>query len=161
MDHVFGYGSLTRRSGTPARLRGHRRVWGVAMDNSRTIAGYKYYVDARSGERPEVFVAFLDLQPTTDGESAAGVLFPVTPEELATLDARERNYGRVDVTELVDPRPDGGRVWTYAGSSGGRARRDRGVAEGRLVVSSEYARLVVDPPDPPYPVMELRRVDLA
>lgn len=127
------------------------------MDNSRTIPGYKYYVDARTGERPEVFVAFLDVQPADD--SADGLVFPVTPEELAALDQRERNYERVEVTELVDPRPDG-RVWTYAGSADGRERQERGLAGGTLVVSADYLRLVVDPPEPSCPVAELRRIDL-
>ena len=39
---VFGYGSLLRRpGGIPCHLLGHRRAWNVAMDNRRTIPGYK------------------------------------------------------------------------------------------------------------------------
>lgn len=162
MDHVFGYGSLVRLDGSPARMRGHRRTWGVAMDNARTIPGYKYYVDARTGERPDVFVAFVDFEPANDGDAVDGVIFPVTAEELDALDARERNYERVSVTSLVEPRPDGGRVWAYAGRADARDRCARGRAEGRLVVSAEYARLVTraSGDEPPCPVVELRRIDL-
>src|ERR687894_1532691 len=39
---VFGYGSLAAGfAGRRARLHGHRRVWGVAMDNRLDIPGYK------------------------------------------------------------------------------------------------------------------------
>jgi hypothetical protein len=158
VDYVFGYGSLARRSGRPAALRGHRRCWGVAMDNSRTSAGYKYYVDAHTGERPDVFVAFLDIH-AAESDVEDGMLLAVTAEELAALDQRERNYERVEVTESIDPRP-GGRVWTYVGSEEGRARCERGLARGTLVVSAEYMRLVPQAPDPPCPVMDLRRIDL-
>jgi hypothetical protein len=159
-EYVFGYGSLVAQGGWACALRGHRRGWGVAMDNARTIPGYKYYVDADTGERPEVFVAFLDVQPADESDGANGLVFPVTAKEMAVLDHRERNYDRVDVTDLIDPPPGGGRVWTYAGSAEGRERRERGLAAGTLVVSAEYARSVVEPPEPPCPVTELRRIDV-
>ena len=50
---VFGYGSLLERgAGRPCRLAGHRRRWGVAMDNRRTIPGYKYFLDPRRAPGP-------------------------------------------------------------------------------------------------------------
>ena len=175
-EYVFGYGSLAARGGWTCELRGHRRRWGVAMDNSRTIAGYKYYVDAPTGERPSVFVAFLDVQAADDGDAVNGVAVPAYPEELASLDRRERNYTRTDVTDAVEPRPGPGRVWTYAGSAEARGRRDRGLDEGSLVVSAEYAALVAEcftrlgadeaaryrasTDDPPCPLADLRRIDL-
>jgi hypothetical protein len=169
-EFVFGYGSLSGRGGVPATLAGHRRRWGVAMDNSRTIPGYKYYVEADSGARPDVHVAFLDIQPAP-GESVNGVVLPVSPGDLTALDARERNYERIDVTDLIDPRP-GGRVWTFAGSDDGRRRCRQA---DRLVVSRAYleavaaafaalgpeqaARFRASTDEPPCPV-DLRRVDL-
>jgi hypothetical protein len=71
VGYVFGYGSLAaaglaglnrtpRREGFVADLEGFERGWGVAMDNTRTVPGYKCYVD-RTGSRPDVCVAFLDL----------------------------------------------------------------------------------------------------
>ena len=69
---VFGYGSLVRRpDGIPCHLLGHRRAWNVAMDNRRTIPGYKYYVDPETGERPPVRVTFLSLYPAARAGSTA------------------------------------------------------------------------------------------
>ena len=130
---VFGYGSLVRRSGgIPCHLLGHRRAWNVAMDNRRTIPGYKYYVDPDTGERPPVRVTFLNLYPAAEGR-VNGVAFPVSAEELAELDRRERNYDRVDVTELIDA-DLGGTVWTYFGSEAARER----FAAGAAVVAQDY-----------------------
>lgn len=152
---MFAYGSLVallgagagRRwhpDGFVADLRGFRRAWGVAMDNRRDLPGYKYYTDA-GGARPAVFVCFLDVAPATDdGAAVNGLCLPVSEAELAALDARERNYERVEVTESV--RVTGGevrgRVWTYAGSSAGRERLRRGVASGTAVIDAGYLRAV-------------------
>lgn len=165
-DWVFGYGSLAAAPGTAladggrvATLRGHRRRWGVAMDNERDLAGYKWYRLRATGERPRAFVAFLDVVP---GDGAVnGLCLPVDATTLRRLDERERNYDRVEVTELVErdgtggdrdwaPRGDPadaalggdglpGRVWTYVGSAAGRGRLEQGVREGRALVSREYA----------------------
>src|SRR5215218_6013856 len=93
---VFGYGSLASDGGTPARLHGYRRAWNVSMDNRVTIPGYKYYLD-EAGERPEVFVTFLNL---VAGDGVDGVVLEVP--DIAALDARERNYARVEVTGSID-----------------------------------------------------------
>jgi hypothetical protein len=133
---VFGYGSLAAAAdGRRARLEGHRRVWGVAMDNRVTIPGYKAYRLRADGSRPAVFVAFLDVvadpRAVTDG-----VLFAVDGAVLSALDARERNYERVDVTDAVDAAR--GTVWAYVGTAAGRGRLRRGRDGGRAVVSREY-----------------------
>lgn len=146
------------------------------MDNAQTIEGYKYYVDPHSGERPRVFVAFLDVQPADGADATNGVAFRVAARDLAALDARERNYHRIEVTGAVEPRLDG-RVWTYAGTADARDRCERGLAGGNLVVSGDYLTLVdagfaalgehalaryrASTDDPPCPVMPLRRVDVA
>ena len=133
---VFGYGSLLEQGeGTPCRLRGHRRRWGVAMDNRRTIPGYKYFLEPDGG-RPDVFVAFLDAVPAP-GASCAGLAFGVDAAALGELDARERNYRRVDVTALVDA-DLGGRVWAYLGLEEARERLAAGVRAGTAVVSRAY-----------------------
>jgi cation transport regulator ChaC len=130
---VFGYGSLVRRpDGLPCNLLGHRRAWNVAMDNRRTIPGYKYYVDPDTGERPRVRVTFLSLYPAPEGR-VNGVAFPVTADELDALDRRERNYDRIDVTRLIDA-DLGGTVWTYLGSAAARER----FAAGAAVVAQDY-----------------------
>jgi hypothetical protein len=182
---VFGYGSLVALPGfVPTReahkrgyvcdLVGHRRRFGVAMDNTATIPGYKYFSDRKSGERPAVYVAFLDVAPD-EGTDVNGLAFPVTGHELAALDARERNYERVEVTAAISPRPDA-TVWAFLGSVEGRARYEAGARAGTAVVSAEYARHVeagferlgpeeaarfaasTDPP--PCPIRDLARVDL-
>jgi hypothetical protein len=133
-EFVFGYGSLAGdlSEATLARLPGHRRTWGVAMDNGEDLPGYKHYVTP-AGDRPGVRVCFLDLEPDP-GTTVNGVCLPVSePDE---LDARERNYVRRDVSELIEGAE--GRVWTYFGSPEGRRRRH----EGEAVISREYLEAV-------------------
>jgi hypothetical protein len=137
---VFGYGSLSRVGGRPCVLRDHRRGWGVAMDNTRDLPGYKHYLRRQDGSRPEVCVAFLDLAPAAG--SVNGICFSVTPELLAALDERERNYLRVDVTDRLWPRPPG-RAWAYVGRAESRARFRRARAKSRAVVSREYREHVL------------------
>jgi hypothetical protein len=136
-EFVFGYGSLVaeHERGHVATLRGHRRVWGVAMDNSRDLPGYKSYRLRADGSRPQIFVAFLDIARDA-GAAVAGICMPVGDRELLVLDDRERNYDRVDVTAEVDGAR--GRVWAYRGSQAGRARLREGLAGGRAAVSRDY-----------------------
>ena len=141
--HVFGYGSLLRRpddpppeQARPCWLRDHRRGWNVAMDNRKTIPGYKYYVDRVTGERPDVYVTFLNIRPAP-GHRVNGVAFPVQERDLDALDKRERNYERVEVTHLLEADLDG-RVWAYVGSPEGRRRYLKGLESGTAVVSGDY-----------------------
>jgi cation transport regulator ChaC len=182
---VFGYGSLvghrarplTRRpdaAGFVADLAGFRRTWGVAMDNRRDLPGYKYYTDA-GGDRPEVFVAFLDMRPSPDGGDVVnGLCLPVDDAGLQVLDRRERNYERIDVSGCMSV--DGARVWAYVGSAAGREQLRRGRAAGTTVIDANYLTGVrsafasigeaeyrtcaasLDPGD--IPVVALRRHDL-
>ena len=140
-DHVFGYGSLVLEGpGAIAVLPGHRRVWGVATDNVRHIPGYKLYLDRSDGSQPEIYVAFVDIEPDP-ASSVRGLVRPLADGELEDLDARERNYDRIDVTDLIAT-DFGGPVWTYRGSAEGRERLARGRAEGRAVVSRDYLEKV-------------------
>jgi hypothetical protein len=130
---VFGYGSLVvAGGGVPCSLPGHRRCWGVAMDNRVDIPGYKHFLGP-DGDRPAVHVAFLDLRSdgagTVDGAA-------VEVDDLAALDARERNYDRIEITGELDLP---GRVFTYVGSAGGRARLAAGLADGTARISAQYA----------------------
>jgi hypothetical protein len=135
------------------------------MDNAVTIAGYKYYL-APDGSRPAVAVAFLDIEP--DPEAAVeGVCLPVDAAALAALDARERNYERIDVTSAIEPLPraplargfEPGRVWAYAGRADSRARFAAALRAGTCVTSREYAERVPPTAGRP-PVRDLRRVDM-
>ena len=182
---VFGYGSLVATPGhIPSRephergyvcdLAGHRRVWNVAMDNSATIPGYKYFAERDSGHRPAVYVAFLNVR-RDEGCDVNGLAFPVTDADLAVLDARERNYRRTDVTAAIRPRP-AGTVWAYLGSPEAAARYEAGMRSGNAVVSAEYlvavergferlgpdeaARFAASTEPPACPVRDLVRVDI-
>lgn len=138
-DHIFGYGSLASDLLADVeikRLRGYRRVFGVAADNSEEIAGYKRYRLSGDSVYPDVYVAFLDIVEDP-GTVINGVLAPVDPGALADLDRRERNYDRIDVTAAIDSPPDG-RVWAYAGSPDGRDRLKAGIAAGTAVVQRSY-----------------------
>ena len=153
---VFGYGSLaalpaaavTRTPsarGFVADLRGAARGWGVAMDNRADLPGYKYYTDP-AGRRPEVFVAFLDVRfpgSRTDHRTVTGVCLPVDAGGLPALDARERNYDRIEVTDRIERGGgDRARIWIYVGSAAGRARFARGTATGSVVIDAGYLQAV-------------------
>jgi len=124
------------------------------MDNSVDIPGYKHYV-TRDGDRPAVRVCFLDLEEAP-GTTVEGVCVPVArPDE---LDARERNYVRRDVSDLIEG--PAGRVWAYFGSPEARRRR----REGQAVISREYLDGVERALDDSIateglPVWDLERVD--
>ena len=154
---VFGYGSLpAEEGGIPCRLRDHRRGWDVAMDNRETVPGYKIYVDPETGERPHVHVAYLSITPHP-GEHVDGYAFPVTEEQLAELDERERNYDRHDVSDLVDV---DGHVWAYVGSRAGRRRLAEGRRRGSAVISRGYLEKVRRVVGPDLPVRKLLRRDV-
>jgi len=148
MPWVFGYGSLLPagvralpEGAVACRLSGWRRDWGVAMDNSRDIPGYKHY-RTQEGERPDVMVAFLDIAPDAGG-LVNGVAIPVGDDELPGLDRRERNYRRVEVSDSLATRlPDVGPVWAYVGRRESRERAATGRREGRLVASRGYLERV-------------------
>ena len=165
---VFGYGSLLEAgAGTPCRLAGHRRRFGVAMDNTRTIPGYKYFVDAATGARPAVSVAFLDV---VRGRRAGrrGRRLRGLRGALEVLDARERNYRRVEVGAALDV-DLGGPVWAYLGREEARERYARAVATGAAVVARAYledvragfaAHGLGFDTAPEIPVIDLTRVDV-
>jgi Gamma-glutamyl cyclotransferase, AIG2-like len=175
VGHVFGYASLAAAPAVArATLRGHRRVWGVAMDNAVELPGYKVYA-LPDGTRPALAVAFLDLEEA-DGAEIEGTLLAVDAAGLAALDTRERQYERVDVTALIDPAP-GGQVWAYTGRAPGRARVAAGRAgTARVAIQRSYVELIeavfvalgedaltryrAGTEPPPFPVLDLTRIDL-
>jgi hypothetical protein len=170
---LFVYGSLVvpadEAHGAVITLRDHVRDWSVAMDNRLTLPGYKYYT--LDSERPACHVAFLTVVPQA-GATVNGVAVPADEAALARYDHRERNYERVDVTDLVAPAP-AGRVWTYVASAAGTRRYERALAEGSGVVHEGYldavqagfaalgeeelARYRASTRPPPFPVLPLER----
>jgi dephospho-CoA kinase len=175
-DLVFGYGSLIAGRGVRTRLHGHRRVWGVAMDNTVDLPGYKRYL-APDGTRPALCVAFLDVVQDP-AATVDGLCVPVAAEQLERLDDRERNYDRVDVTAQVTADvPLDGRVWTYRGRAESRARFAAAKRAGRCAIARDYLAAVeagvrsvlgdaawdafsAAAPHDGLPVRDLRRVDI-
>jgi cation transport regulator ChaC len=116
--HVFGYGSLTmpesvavtldrpvaRDAMIPAELSGWRRSWNVGSDRNSHPERTVYNPD---GSVFDGVVAALGLVREAADVRCNGAVFPVSPEDLARLDERERNYHRIDVSHLV----------TYGGKS--------------------------------------------
>lgn len=180
--YVFGYGSLLElrdpreeRGGEAlTEIVGYARGWSVAMDNSVDLPGYKYYVDPRTGARPAVFVTFLNIEPAA-GSRVNGTLIRAAPEDLARLDARERNYARADVSAAVLGAIEG-TVWAYIGTPAARARFASGFRSARAVIQQryhdrvrrEFAAVARDglaeferlTRPPQCPIVALRRVDL-
>jgi hypothetical protein len=176
-EYVFGYGSLAgdlAADGALAELTGYRRTWGVAADNAQAIPGYKQYRLRADGSVPALFVAFLDLVEDADG-AVNGVVAAVDAAGLDRLDLRERNYDRIEVTAAIDS-PVDGRVWTYVGSTAGRARLAEGRRGERLAISRDYlervraafqkhgdgayTRFLASSELDGLPVLDLERVDL-
>ena len=147
-QYVFAYGSLVRDladgeelARRAAHLRDHRRAWNVAMDNSVSLPGYKYYLDAKDSSRPEVFVTFLNLV-AAPGQRVNGMLVPVSAQELVELDRRERNYTRREVTTSIEQAAEGWRVWSYFGKPVACRRFAAGMRAARAVIDESYLERV-------------------
>jgi len=129
------------------------------MDNTRDLPGYKYYLDPETGERPAIYVAYLDLEPDP-AACTIGIRLAVDAEALEALDGRERNYERTDV---------GGGVWAYIGTRAARERFERGRATNTAVIDRAYyeaveeglQRIGASAGPPPLPLRTLTRVDTA
>jgi hypothetical protein len=144
--YVFGYASLVALAEPAAvagRLLGFRRRWGAAMDNWDVVNDPKHFVDSKTGERPHIRVAYLDIEPS-EGSTVNGLAIPVDGARLAALDAREVNYERVDVTDAFEATPGlaidaaAGQVFTYVGAPAARERCRRGLADGNCIVARDY-----------------------
>ncbi|MCE9565999.1 MAG: gamma-glutamylcyclotransferase [Planctomycetes bacterium] len=119
---ILGYGSLFSRESLERTLGrsytgpmfecllpGWRRGWDIAMPNSRFFT-----LIANGREYPERII-YLNVRPNR-GSLLNGVLFVVTPADLAALDAREWIYSRTDVTgSITNGSIAGGRVFMYVG----------------------------------------------
>jgi hypothetical protein len=116
--YIFSYASLLSAdqiSGTLGRkvtdsdlktavLYDYRREWTAF---SRLTTGCVGDIDFC----PE-YMAYANVHPA-QGEQCNGILFKVKRSELKFFDARERNYCRVNVTDLIDENP-GKPVYTYS-----------------------------------------------
>jgi hypothetical protein len=154
-------------------MEGFRRTWNVAMDNREMLPDYRYYLEPSTRARPPVFVTYLniveDLSTTVNG-----VLIPASESDLEVLDARERHYSRLDVTDRI-LEPIDAQVWVYVGSVDARRRYEDGQRRGTAVVDKDYydsvrrefsvlgatatSRFIASTDEPECPVRQLMRVD--
>lgn len=157
---VFGYGSLVSpasvartlgrdvgRDVVLAMLGGYGRRWNYGSLHQRASW------TAPGGPVVDGVVVCLGLEAATS-ERCNGAVFPVTDDELALLDWRERDYDRVDVTDriaIVDPAsgtPAGGsarpaaRVVTYVPRPSAVERYREARDHGRAAVKRTYHELV-------------------
>jgi cation transport regulator ChaC len=150
-DYVFGFGSLVRLGDLarymdrPAfapdevavcRLRGYRRLWNIARDNSIDLPGRAPYFCAHTGERLPVFITVLNICLDKD-RTMNGMAIRVDADDIALLDRREASYDRIDVTRHADIEIPG-RLWVYRGKTEAEARYRSGHAQGKAVVSTSY-----------------------
>jgi len=187
-SYVFGYGSLVDLADLVAFLRrewlgpddytfchllDHRRSWNVARDNHLDLPGYKFYRDPKTGERPAIFITYVNVVPAPGGW-VNGVAFRVEDQELERIRQRERNYRLTEIGDLLDM-PFDAPVYTSIGLEAARERYRRASSEGRARIPRAYFeriegafrclgeepwavyRASTDPPE--VPVAELERVD--
>jgi cation transport regulator ChaC len=105
---VFGYGSLVSPAslGTTIRRTPERGVNFVAAEVLGWARRWNYGIALQPGAVTGAHADGLDAVVAlgivaAPNEWMNGILALVSAEELARLDARERNYDRVDVTDLV------------------------------------------------------------
>ena len=122
---IFGYASLVSPSSVRetlghevdpaqfayAKLAGWERSWSVGSDKSSHPERTFRKNDGSEFSGVTVVMGIV----SRDGVECDGAVFPVTRGDLSTLDVRERNYSRRNVSESVTwaGKPDGCIVYTY------------------------------------------------
>jgi hypothetical protein len=151
VSYVFGYGSLVAMGGeltlggrgwapVPGRLRGYRRCWGAAANNWEATPPQKHFLDPDSGEQLRIRVAYLDIEEQP-GRTVNGLAVPVDRRRLGEIDAREKNYLRIEVSEAFEPalpQP----VFAYRATEEARERCRRHQPDAGVFVSSDYLAAV-------------------
>ena len=125
-----------RDEGFVADLAGYRRGWGAAMDNRPGPPGLQVLHRRPTARVPQC------AWPSRRGRvTAAGTgerTLPAGRRRAARrLDARERNYERLDVSDRVAA--GGARVWVYAGRADSRDRLRAARRAGSAVVGGYLA----------------------
>lgn len=150
VGYVFGYGTLadpadplvlrTRGDAQPVygHLRGLRRGWRAAMENTAPLNDPKHYADP-DGTRPDVYVVTLDVAPGAGNVN--GVARPVDETGLAEIDRRELRYDRTDVSEWFTGAVELP-VWAYTANAEALANYALAVAQGRAFIRRGYVERV-------------------
>jgi len=156
--YIFGYGSLVdieqlaKYLGKKnkfkkdelyiCKLKGYKRIWNVSMDNSQTIANYKYYIEKIENkiQRPNYFVTFLNIEIDQSSE-IVGVLFFVDKIMLEKLKNRERNYNLIEITNNIDINiPD--KSFVFIAKESGIKRYKEGIKQKLAVIPKEYYNFI-------------------
>jgi len=90
----------------PCMVSGWRRTWDAAMPN-RT-----FHEERPGGPMTPETILYLNVRRDPRTRLPA-ILFVVGPEELQAYDKRESIYDRVDVTDDLNVRVEGGRAYIY------------------------------------------------
>ncbi|MEM9560580.1 MAG: gamma-glutamylcyclotransferase family protein [Planctomycetota bacterium] len=143
---VFGYGSLVHPDSAARTVRGPwapfqvARTWPANLRGYERAWNYRQEVELQDPQE-RAHLTFLGLSPR-EGRVCPGVLVPVLVDDLASLDKRERDYERVEVTdrigydaEFLRGRDPYKRVYTYV-------PRSPADDSTRAVVPASYVRLL-------------------
>ncbi len=120
---LFGYGSLLciqslektlgRRYDGPLEscwLTGWRRIWNVFMPNTG-----EYYAQLDNDRFYPTNIVYLNIRRSPE-DRLHGVLFVITQDDLASVDAREWIYKRHDVSDVLSGMTvTGGPAFAYVG----------------------------------------------
>lgn len=183
---IFGYGSLAKPDSVEksleypidpsafrfAMLSGWRRLWNVGSDKAshpeRTLR-------LDDGQEFSGVNISLGIEPAP-GADCCGAVFPINRPDLSSLDKRERNYERIEVTDDVTwaGKPKNCIVYTYVPLPETTERIAEAERQKRtLAVRAGYIRLVEaafalygqkelyreSTPKPPFPVLEMEFVE--
>lgn len=155
---IFGYGSIVNLSSLLAFLKknelhhddyeycnlmGFRRTWNIAMDNTKDIAGYKWFRDPLTKNRPDIRVTFLNIYESHHEDFVNGILFRVTKSELDRIQKRELNYDLLEITDRLDIKVPG-RAYAFIGKEEAKKRFEEGCKTNKSVISEDYKTLIDD-----------------
>jgi hypothetical protein len=153
VGYVFGYATIadpddhlvvraaSDRPAVEGKVRGFRRVWDAAVENRAAAADHKHYVDRVTGERPDVVVVTLNIEPDADA-AVNGIAVPVDEPMLRLFDRREYFLERIDVTDRFS-RDLGLPVWAYTATPESVALYRSARADGRAVIRKSYLERVM------------------
>jgi hypothetical protein len=151
VGYIFGYATLadaadrlvveSRIDAEPVygHIEGYRRRWNAGMENRAPLNDRKHYVDSATGERLDICVVALNVQPG-DGR-VNGVAVPVSAQALPAFDRRELHYDRIDVSAAFTERV-GLPIWTYTGNDQALADYRAAHERGRAFIRRTYAERV-------------------
>jgi len=160
-NYVFAYGSLLNRKSlkrtlknaeeveiTPASLNGYSRDWEVAKSNLALEKNQRLRVREKNGKIVDFAgaIRFANIKKVRSDASVTGAMFPVSLKDLFELDMREKNYIRVDVTNLIKPYKStdlhGAKVWAYVGTFGAH-KRANAPYDKSAVIRDQYYKTII------------------